>query len=111
MRLDGELDKETYQEKPVELDLDRAKASTRLDQLTATMSGSEQEVEQALALANQLPGLWASADEDGRREVLTTVFMGFVVGGKRVIRVDVKEPVGALPGRGLPVRAAVDFHA
>ena len=45
-----------------------------------------------MSVANQLAMLWAKADEDGRRELLTTVFERFVVGGRAIVDVEVKAP-------------------
>ena len=43
-------------------------------------------------VVNQLPALWAQADQEGKREVLEAVFERFVVGGKRVVDTEVRAP-------------------
>jgi len=62
------------------------------EQLSAITSQREDDLGQALALANQIPTLWAEADEGGKREVLEAVFTGFVVENKRIVDVEVRAP-------------------
>ena len=92
LRLDGEITKEEFQEKRAALELEQAKATRKLEQSQVLIAQGEDDLECALSLANQLPTLWARADEQGRREVLEAVFVRFVVGQKRVVDTEVRPP-------------------
>ena len=60
--------------------------------MTLLVTQAEDDLDRAMSVANQLAMLWAKADEDGRRELLTTVFERFVVGGRAIVDVEVKAP-------------------
>jgi len=85
MALDGEITKDEFQTKRDELDLDHARANRKLEQSQVLLKQGEDDLDRALTLANQLPVLWSEADEDGRREILETVFTRFVVDQKSVV--------------------------
>jgi len=92
MRLDGEVTKDQYQEKRADLELQQAEILKRLDQLNSIIEQGEDDLEEALTVANQLPKLWAKADAEERRGILEAVFVRFVVGGKKVVDVEVRPP-------------------
>ncbi len=92
VRLDGEITKDEFQEKRAALELDQAKVAKRLDQVNGVITRGEEDLDEALGVANQLPALWAQADEDGRRGILEAVFVKFVVGDKRIVDVEVRAP-------------------
>ena len=96
MRLDKEITKDEFSEKRATFDIEQAKVTKKLEQSDALLRQGEDDLGRALALANQLPKLWAQADEDGRRKVLEAVFEAFVVEGKRVVDVEVRAPYGWL---------------
>ena len=92
MRLDGEVTKDQYHEKRAELDLQQAEMLKRLDQLNSIIEQGEDDLEEALQVANQLPELWAKADAEERRGILEAVFVRFIVGDKKVADVEVRPP-------------------
>ena len=67
MRLDGEVTKEEFQEKKEALELERARTTRKLEQSEGLIAQGEDDLERALGLANRLQGLWAQADDGGRR--------------------------------------------
>jgi len=92
LRLDGEIDKDEYQNKRGELNMEKAKLTHKLEMDTAVVSRGAEDLEQALALASELLDVWAQADDEGKREILDTVFAKFVVDKQRVVDVEVKAP-------------------
>ena len=100
LRLDGEVTREEFQEKKTALDLDQARATHKLLQTESLITQGEDDLGRALELANKLPGLWAAADESGRRELLETVFIRFVVDGHEVAKVELREPFSWLGALG-----------
>ena len=59
-------------------------------------------------MAGGLPRLWAEADDEGKPEILETVFDKFVVDRQRIVDVEVRAPYSWLPrlkreGRETPV--------
>ena len=63
-----------------------------LDQLNSIIEQGEDDLEQALQVANQLPKIWAKADVEERRGILEAVFVRFVIGEKKVADVEVRLP-------------------
>ena len=103
LRLDAELTREEFQEKRTALDFDQARALHKLLQTESLITQGEDDLGRALDLANKLPHLWAAADEQGRRELLETVFVRFVVDGREVASAELRAPfnwLGALGQRG-----------
>ena len=88
MRLDGEITKAEYQAKKAELDLDKAKLIQQLDRNAAVLSRGEKELNEALALANKLLGLWGEADDEERWKILKTIFVRFVVDDGSIVDVE-----------------------
>ena len=88
----SEITKDVFQEKKAELEVEEAKVGQRLDQVTATITQGEEDIENALKVANHLPVLWSNAGTDDRRALLEAVFVRFVVDRKRVVDFEVRPP-------------------
>ena len=92
LRLDGELTKEDYAAKKAEMDLDVAKLTHRLGLMQVMVGSREDDLEQALWLANELPVLWQCGDEEERRRLLEAVLVRVIVKDKRVAASELRSP-------------------
>ena len=92
LRLDGELTKEDYATKKAEMDLDVAKPTHRLDQMHVVLDRREDDLEQAVWLANELPVLWQCGDEEERRKLLEAVLVRVTVKDKRIAASELRPP-------------------
>ncbi len=92
VRLDGEITKEEFLGKRASLDVELAKIVKRLEQVNTLVERGEDDLEEALQVANQLPELWAKAAEEDRRAILEAVFVRFVISKKKVVDVEVRPP-------------------
>ena len=90
--MDGEIDKAEYQEKKKDLELGESKVVKRLEQLNSLIERGEDDLEEALNVANQLPELWETADFEERRGILQAVVVRFVIDQKRVADVELRPP-------------------
>ena len=82
----------------------------KLLQTESLITQGEDDLGRALELVNKLPSLWATADEQARRELLETVFVRFVVDGREVVNVELRAPVSWLSALGQS-RAELGFRS